>query len=254
MIEMKTEFVKPTAVIVTAQEYIEKLINANLHKDLHDNEEVCPYCFGTGMVIENNPYGLSDDPDRSRGLFPYKHQAISFCQHCYNGVVHRCKFCGEIMLRGRLKHDCKKQREFDAAEQAKKDAETIRNAPIATDVELAKPHCFYFEGYPYNEGYFFDWDDFFEYWFDDMGNEQGQNAERPEYVWLAIGESFNIDARDIVDRATEDLYDGASDMISDESVKDLQVFLDEWCRNSGIGCTYYQSKFKVRIPWNCYSI
>ncbi len=250
MIEMKNEFIKPTSVIVTAKEYIEKLISANLRKDLHDNEEICPYCFGTGMTIEDNPYGLSDDPDRSHGFLPYKHQAISFCQHCYNGVVNRCKLCGEILPKGHLKHNCEKQRELDAVEQAKKSAEMLNNAPIATDAELAQPHGFYFEGYPQNDGYFFDWEDFFEYWFDD----QEHDTERPEFVWLAIGEPFRIDAQDVIDSATEDLYEDASERISDESVKDLQTFLDEWCRDSGVGCTYYKSKFKVKIPWDSYSV
>lgn len=52
------EFVKPKRVIVTDKEYIQKLVNANLVKDLHDNEEICPYCHGTGMVIRDNQYGV----------------------------------------------------------------------------------------------------------------------------------------------------------------------------------------------------
>ncbi len=106
------EFVKPKQVIVSDKEYIQKLVNANLIKDLHDNEEICPYCHGTGMVINNNIYGLSEDTNK-KTLFPYKHQAITFCQHCYNGVVLRCKLCGEIIQRGYTKHDCEQQKALD---------------------------------------------------------------------------------------------------------------------------------------------
>lgn len=106
------EFVKPKRVIVSDKEYIQKLVNANLVKDLHDNEEICPYCHGTGMVIRDNQYGLSDDPDR-KVWFPYKHQAITFCQHCFNGVILRCKLCGEVIQCGYTKHDCKQQKSID---------------------------------------------------------------------------------------------------------------------------------------------
>ena len=55
------EFVKPKRVIVSDKEYIQKLVNANLVKDLHDNEEICPYCHGTGMdylMIQTEKYGF----------------------------------------------------------------------------------------------------------------------------------------------------------------------------------------------------
>lgn len=66
-----SEFVKPKTVFVSDAEYIQNLVNANLKKDLHDNEEICQHCHGTGMEIVNNPYGLSDDPDKTKGHFPY---------------------------------------------------------------------------------------------------------------------------------------------------------------------------------------
>lgn len=153
-----SEFIKPKTVFISDSEYIQNLVNVNLKKDLHNDEEICQHCHGTGMVITNNPYGLSDDPNRSIGtLFPYQHQSITFCPYCYNGIVHRCKLCGQIMPRGRLKHDCEQQREIDRAELAKKEAEEWQKAPIAPkEVEEA---CFYLysEYYPHNEGYFCDW-------------------------------------------------------------------------------------------------
>lgn len=80
-------FVKPTRKVVNIEDAFGELIGKKLIKDLHDNEEICPVCHGTGLRIEDNPYGLSDDPDKRAGQFPYKHQSIRFCPNCYNGVV-----------------------------------------------------------------------------------------------------------------------------------------------------------------------
>lgn len=50
-----------------------KYIDVKLQKDLHDNEDICPTCGGLGLMIANNPYGLSNDPDKTfSNLFPSK--------------------------------------------------------------------------------------------------------------------------------------------------------------------------------------
>lgn len=68
-------FVKPTRKVVNIEDAFGELIGKKLIKDLHDNEEICPVCHGTGLRIEDNPYGLSDDPDKRAGQFPYNHQS-----------------------------------------------------------------------------------------------------------------------------------------------------------------------------------
>lgn len=78
-------FVKPTRKVVNIKDAFGELIGKKLIKDLHDNEEICPVCHGIGLRIEDNPYGLSDDPDKRAGQFPYKHQSIRFCPNCYMG-------------------------------------------------------------------------------------------------------------------------------------------------------------------------
>lgn len=65
-------FVKPTRKVVNIEDAFGELIGKKLIKDLHDNEEICPVCHGIGLRIEDNPYGLSDDPDKKAGQFPYK--------------------------------------------------------------------------------------------------------------------------------------------------------------------------------------
>ena len=243
------EFVKPKTENVKATDYILKLVNANLRKDLHDNEEICQHCQGTGMVVVNNRYGLSDDPDKSHGYFPYNHQAISFCPHCYNGVVHRCQLCGNLIKRSRTKCNCDAQKELDQQEENRKAKEILDNAPIAPKEVEETMECFFSEYYGYNEGYFFDWDEFFEYWFDTYRPDD----VKPEFVWITEPVEMSIDISNIIESATDDLYEDAADDITSEARKELQDFIDGWCKRCGVGTTYYEShKYKVRIPWEQY--
>ena len=205
-----SEFVKPKEEYVTDKEYIENLINASLRKDLHDKEEICQVCHGTGMIIVDNNYGLTDDPDKTIGRFPYKHQSISFCQHCYNGIVRRCQYCGEILPRARLKCNCDTQRDIDSKERITKEAKELREAPIATEEILKSSEYFYSDRFGYNEGYFNDWDEFFDYWFDNYEEDD----EKPEFVWTTVPLNMSMDAGSIVENATEDLYEDAYSDIS----------------------------------------
>lgn len=243
------DFVKPLTKTVSDKEYIQNLVNANLKKDLHDNEEICQHCHGTGMVIADNRYGLSDDPDKALGCFPYRHQAVSFCQHCYNGVVRRCSFCGKLIQRGRLTCDCDVQEKIKRQEKNKKLQEAFDNAPIAPQEVVDSMECFYSESYGNNEGYFFDWHEFFKYWTE---NSEPDDV-KPLYVWVTEPVEMNIDVQNIIESATDDLYEGAIDDVSDEAIKELQDFVDGWCKRCGVGITYCEShKYKVRIPWEEY--
>lgn len=108
-----SEFVKPKTEYVVDKDYVEKLVNVHLKKDLHGDEEICQVCHGTGLVIRENPYGLRDDPDKSR-MFPCSHQTLDFCPHCFNGIIHRCNLCGGIIQRGYTRHNCEQQRELES--------------------------------------------------------------------------------------------------------------------------------------------
>lgn len=244
-----SEFVKPRTQYIADKDYMEKLLNATLRKDLHDNEEICPYCHGTGLVIRDNPYGLSDDPNKQLGSFPYTHQSVTFCPHCYNGIIHRCDKCGDIIQKGFLKHDCKAQREEKEKEYIQKRKQALNNAPFATPEILENSLFFYSDNYGENDGYFEEWEEFFEYWYEYYDGE-----ERPEYVWATEPIEISLDASDIVSSATEDLYEDAYDDVSTQSIKELQDYLDNWCKTCGVRTTYIESKYKVRIPWEKYDV
>lgn len=241
-----SEFVKPKTEIISDADYIRKLVNVNLRKDLHSNEEICQHCHGTGMIVVENRYGLSEDPDKSKGHFPYTHQSISFCPHCFNGIVHRCPLCGKLIERGYSTCNCEAQKEIKKQEEINKKQDALNNAPIAPKEIVASMECFYSDNYSTNDGYFYDWEDFFEDWFEN--NEP--DMVKPEFVWCTEPIKISIDAQDIIEQATEDLYEDASYDISYEDRKELQDFLDSWCKRCGVATTYYEShKYKVRIPW-----
>jgi hypothetical protein len=224
-------------------------ITVTLRKDLHNNEEICPTCKGVGLVIADNPYGLENSLNNNHiPVFPYKHQALRFCPTCYNGVIRRCKYCGEIIPNLYTKCNCEKQQEVDFIERQKKMAEKLANAPEATSEILKKSDYFYSDSYSYNDGYFSDWEDFFEDWY---ANHEVDDP-RPEYVWATEPYEMSIDAYNLIENATEDLYEDAIHDISDEKLDELQELLNNWCKNSGVQTTYYQSKYKVKIPWEEY--
>ena len=100
--------IKKIIPISEVQNYFETIAGAGLEKDLHETEyykeEICKRCHGTGIVLAENPYGLSEEKTPVR--FPYRQQAFTFCPDCFNGIRKRCKVCGELIPRGMLIHNC----------------------------------------------------------------------------------------------------------------------------------------------------
>ena len=252
------EFQKPKRVVIPLRPFVEKLIDGKITKDLCEGEEVCPTCGGFGLRIENNPFGLEGDPNNQHGapLFPYKHQSLvlQYCPTCYNGVVHRCKLCGKIMKRGWLKHDCPKQQALDREKREREDRERFDKAEIAPPEIADACEYFYSEYYPLSEGYFSDWDDFFDQWDEQrIEMEDAGLIKRPEFVWITEPVEMHIDAEFVAENATEELYEDAMSDISTEDIKRLQALLDDWCKSCGVSTTYQEShKYKVRIPWEEY--
>lgn len=246
-----SDFRKPQRVIINPTPYIQRITKKRLIKDLHNDEELCATCQGTGLVLEDNPYGLSDDPNKKAGFFPYKHQAFTFCPDCYNGIVHRCEFCGKIIRpRWSLVCNCEKKQEFDKAKQKRIEQELWDKAEELPEDLKEDYQYFYSDYYGWDNGYFDDWDLFFDYWHENYEEIE----ERPKYVWVTEKTGMQIYAESIVENATEELYEDAIDDISDEALGELQQFLDEWCKTCGVGDTYYEShKYKVKIPWEDYN-
>ena len=78
---------------------------------------------------------------------------------------------------------------------------------------------------------------------------------QPMYVWITEPVEMSVDVQNIIENATDDLYEDASGDITNEARKELQDFVDGWCKRCGVGTTYYEShKYKVRIPWEEYNV
>ena len=82
---------------VNLYEAIQKSFPKIIIKDLTEHERICPVCNGLGMRIEDNIYGIKGDSSEAgrKYHFPYKHQSLSFCQSCFNGVQSLCPYCGQ---------------------------------------------------------------------------------------------------------------------------------------------------------------
>jgi len=228
------------------QSYIETIVTNGLEKDLNETdyfkEVLCDNCHGTGIVVANNPYGLSEE--RSAVRFPYRQQAFTFCPECFNGIRKRCKVCGELIPRGMLIHNCQKIKEEEKKKKEEEEKKRIDSLPW-TEIKETGEINYYSEYFPYNEGYFYDFEEFFEA-IDDEGIE-----ERPEYCFGVTEIPFKIDAESVVENACEDSYEDAYDHVG--NIRSLQKVIDEWIEKNGPGSSYvYNKNVKVRIPWEKY--
>ncbi len=251
-----SEFVKPVRQKVDVSEGFAELLGKKLLKDLHDDEAICPKCHGVGMRLIDNPYGLSNDPDRriGSGMFPYKHQSITHCDNCYNGVVHICPDCGKQLPRGSLKCDCEAVQRREREKKREKYHQTLAAAQKHDPEALGTTFKMCYSDWltHHNEGYFNDWEEFFENW-ECLELDGNAPTERPEYVWGTTAMSLPLDADSILETATEDMYEGAMSDIGDTGIKALQDALDAWKAEYGCGDTYYSDmKHAVRIPWERY--
>ena len=240
-----SDFQKPTQRTVDISAAWSELIGKKLTKDLHDDEAICPVCRGTGLQITDNPYGLKGDPEHPGVRFPYKHQSLIYCWNCYNGVVHICPYCGKQMKRGWLKCDCNTVKKQEIEEKHRKEQEAFDKAKKHEPDSLGGQFpaaCS--PWYQYRDGYFENWDDFFEAW-----AEEHADDERPVYVWVAEEIGMDFAATSIVENACDDLYDDAVQDVDDKGIAEMQTYLDEWRKKYGLSAWTESRRHAIRIPW-----
>jgi len=102
-------------ILLNVSEEIKHILPDTLKKNLQENEELCPVCHGLGIVKRNQPYGIKEDKKPSKVNW-YDNEYFVWCPNCYFGVIEKCRYCGKIISKGRLKCDCKQQREIDKEE------------------------------------------------------------------------------------------------------------------------------------------
>lgn len=241
------EFVKPTRVEIDISNEIKNLFGTKLTKDLHDNEAICPVCKGTGIRIEQNRYGLSDDSDKQLGHFPYLHQSFSFCQNCYNGIVRYCPDCGRQLSRGSLKCTCEAEKHRQHEAKRKKEQHELESATKYEPSALGDRFMMCYSRFcDSDDGYFSDWEEFFDSWYE---YHEGCTP-RPQYVWGTNEIEMSLDAYDIVSVACEDLYEDAIDDIGEDAIGEMQSFLDKWKEKYGRLAYAESHKCAIKIPWD----
>lgn len=227
---------------INIEETVKKMFPKELIKDLQDNERICPTCHGLGMLIENNIYGIHGDTSEAakREHFPYKHQALSFCPDCFNGVQKLCKYCGEpFKVKGHQHCDCDGFKKAEEEKRIAKWNETISKAKEVQESDVKT--MLYCEEF---DRYYDSTDDFFEYWASE------EDVTKPELLWVCSMQEIFIDADSVIENACDDLHEDASENCDYGS---LQKALDEWCKKQTGTATYYPCyKEYVKIDWEEY--
>lgn len=227
------------------EETIQKIFPKVLIKDLQEHERICPVCHGLGMRIENNVYGIKGDISEAgqREHFPYKHQALSFCRSCYNGVQKLCPYCGKPYERGYYHCDCEGQKKADEEKRIKKWNEIVAKAKEVQESDVTT--YFYCEEF---DSYYSEVGDFFEEYESEYSDEECYT--RPERLWVCDVAEISIDAANVAENACSDLHEDAYENCDTNS---LQKLLDNWCKKQSGTTTYYPCyKEYVTIDWSRY--
>lgn len=232
---------------INLYEAIQKSFPKILIKDLTEHERICPVCNGLGMRIENNIYGIKGDDSEAgrREHFPYKHQALSFCRSCFNGVQRLCPYCGQPYKNQGYTHcDCEGQKKADEGKRIKEWNEKVSKA-VAVD-EKDVDTMLYCEEF---DKYYDAIDDFFD---DYAANYMDEEVYiKPVRLWVTSVEKIHIDAADVAADACEYLHEDAYDQCD---IGSLQKLLDAWCKDQYGATTYFPSfKQYVLIDWSEYN-
>ncbi len=234
------EFKKPERIILNAIPYLTEIMGKGLIKDLQEDEILCPVCHGTGLALDDNIYGLSNDPDRSK-MFPYSKQSIVGCRNCYNGVLKVCKHCGQPIGGRKYQCECEGAKAERESQRLQKEQEYFEKATKMTLKE-------YQEKYPnnmmvYGDEFYSDIDDFLETLYDRYSNDE--DFEFPEFVWGTKKLRAEIDADYVIERALEDTYEDAE--FGQNAEGELFDFINQW--NDKHGIDYYtESNIVIMLP------
>lgn len=228
-------------------ETIQKIFPKVLIKDLQENERICPVCHGLGMRIENNIYGIEGDTSEAarQKRFPYKHQSLSFCRSCFNGVQKLCEFCGKPYKQPGYRHcDCEEFKKGEEEKRIKKCEEIVAKAKEVQESDVAT--MLYCEEFA---GYFNTVDDFFDDYAGSYDDEEIYT--KPVRLWVCSVTEISVDAAKVIENACGNLYEDASENCDYES---LQKLLDDWCKEQTGTTTYYPCyKEYVMIDWSRYN-
>lgn len=203
---------------------------------LINNEKIkkhCPECEGIGWIETKDKRHIEKCPN---------------C--CGNGYILLCSECGKE-LNSSYRSMCEECSNKHWTEMRLNEEQLkFKNAEKLTfgidDEKIKEFKHFYSEDYPYDEGYFMEFQDFFEAMYDKgITQETG-----PLYVWGTYEKIINIDIDWAIENACEELYEGAEESISNEDYKELKDFVKKWCEKQDGTTTYYPDyHYAIKVPW-----
>lgn len=210
-------------------ENIKVNLSINLQKNLQEDEVICPNCKGTGIQVNDNKFGLGKFDIGNP--FPYKHQVIGGCNHCYNGIQKVCKHCGELLGR-QIAHDCEGARKEKNKKYNQQDLDKWNKAEkISLKEACNKLEWVYVD----NTEHFCEIDSLEEYIKDEFKLEDYSSIR----VYGTYKTDINLSASNIIQNAIDDLHEDAGDNISHKEELELQEMLDKWVEGISGTETYW---------------
>ncbi|MDD4188272.1 MAG: hypothetical protein PHX04_05925 [Bacilli bacterium] len=223
-------------------EYIDVSFNLKLQKDLQEDEVICSHCGGTGLQVDDHPFGIKGE--NSKVHFPHKQQTITGCRHCYNGVQTKCLYCETILNRQTYQCNCEKSKYERDQIQYEKELEKWNKAEkISLSQAIEKYEMVYID----NSDDFVNSDELLE-WLEEREEENLQPISRNYLrIYGTYTMDLSMDASSLLEDVCSDLHEDAMDNISDADQKELQTLLDKWCENNKQGTTTYYADYSVGV-------
>lgn len=212
---------------------VEINITGKLRKDLLENEELCPICNGTGIVIDDNEYGLGED---GQVRFPYKKQTVVSCRNCVNGVVKKCSYCGETLQRYTTTCYCEKSLEVQRKEKEEQEIKgTLLRYENATKITIDEAREKFDILFVEEKEEYIDSDDC------DLIKEYLEKY----HIFGTEKTDLQIDAQEIVENACEELHEDSFDNV--DNINELQKAIDDWAEKNAKGAGTYWPDYKYAI-------
>jgi len=217
---------------------IPEFLKGKLIKDLQENEVICEHCNGTGLAIDDNRYGIQGE--YSRTLFPYSHQSIGFCKHCYNGVNRKCSYCGKILNRGSYKCDCAGYLKEQYKKEEEKEQEVFQKAEKMTYEEYTNKYPNYMIYDPFGDKYYMDLDDLEEDYYSYSAEDT-----LPKYVYGTTKQSIRLDVNNILEYECDNLHEDAYDNL--DGIKELREAIEKFNEVNKTNTATFWMNYKIAI-------
>jgi len=210
-----------------------------IEKQLKENQAICPYCNGFGLIRIDRRDWLIDPREE------YHDDFFHTCHFCNSGVVNVCRFCGEFIEKTRGDYcNCEGYQEHrkTLVEQAEKER-FDKAEKITLDEAINRGIKAVVWG---DDDYiFFDQDDVYEWIECEYDNNPGLTKDNcPDYVWATDAIHFSFDVGNILEDACSDLHEDAYDNLVD--IEELEAFCENWIAKQD-GATSYYPDYKIAV-------